>query len=72
MAMRNKGLLGNMIFGIISLAIVVIVLASVFITTVKTTNTTSWTAGEVALWGTVTLVAIAGFVYSVAAVFGLV
>lgn len=61
-----------MIFAIISLAIVVIVLTSVFITTTKSANTSGWTAGEVALWGTVTLVAIAGFVYSVAATFGLV
>jgi len=72
MSMQKKGMLGNMIFGIISLAIVVIVLTNVFISTVKTANTTSWTAGEIALWGTVSLVAIAGFVYSVAAVFGLV
>jgi len=64
-------MLGNAIFAIISLTIVVIVLASVFIPQVKTTNTTTWSAGEVSLWGVITLVAIAGFVYNVAAAFGL-
>ena len=64
-------MLGNAIFAIISLTIVVIVLSSVFIPQVKLTNTTSWSTGEVALWGVVTLVAIAGFVYNVAAAFGL-
>lgn len=63
--------IGNAIFAIISLAIVVIVLTSVFIPTVKTVNTTAWSVGEVALWGVVTLVAIAGFVYNTAAAFGL-
>lgn len=63
--------IGNAIFAIISLAIVVIVLTSVFIPTVKETNTSSWSTGEVALWGVVSLVAIAGFVYNVAAAFGL-
>ena len=64
-------MLGNAIFAIISLTIVVIVLSSVFIPQVKATNTTTWSTGEVALWGVVTLVAIAGFVYNVAAAFGL-
>jgi hypothetical protein len=64
-------MLGNAIFAIISLTIVVIVLSSVFIPQVKNTNTTGWSTGEVALWGVVTLVAIAGFVYNVAAAMGL-
>lgn len=63
--------IGNAIFAIISLAIVVIVLTSVFIPTVKGVNTTAWSVGEVALWGVVTLVAIAGFVYNTASAFGL-
>jgi ABC-type Fe3+-siderophore transport system permease subunit len=63
--------IGNAIFAIISLAIVVIVLTSVFIPTVKDANTTGWSSGELALWGVVTLVAIAGFVYNVASAFGL-
>jgi len=40
--------MANFILGLISLTIGVIVLASVFITTVKDTNTSSFTAGEVA------------------------
>lgn len=62
---------GNAIFAIISLAIVVIVLTEVFIPTVQDANTTGWSTGELALWGVVTLVAIAGMVYNVAAAFGL-
>ena len=63
--------MANFILGLISLTIGVIVLASVFITTVKGTNTSSFTAGEVALWGLLTLVAIAGMLYGVLNVFGL-
>jgi len=63
--------IGNAIFAIISLAITVIVLTNVFIPTIKTTNTSTWGTGEVALWGVITLVAIAGFVYNTAAAFGL-
>jgi len=62
---------GNAIFSIISLAIVVIVLTEVFIPTVKGANVSTWSTGEVALWGVVGLVAIAGFVYNTAAAFGL-
>jgi len=63
--------IGNAIFAIISLSITVIVLTNVFIPTVKDTNTTTWSTGEIALWGVITLVAIAGFVYNTAAAFGL-
>jgi len=62
----------NFIGGIISLTIGVIVLANVFIAQVKGTNTTSWTAGEIALWGTLTLCGIAGILYGTLALFGLV
>jgi len=60
------GLMG----GLISLSISSIILVNVFIATVKGANTSAWTTGEVALWGTVTLVAIAGFVYGIMSVFG--
>lgn len=40
--------MANLIGGIISLAVAVIVLANVFIQTVKDTNTTTWTVGEIA------------------------
>jgi TRAP-type mannitol/chloroaromatic compound transport system permease small subunit len=64
-------MVGNAIFAIISLAIVAIVITEVFIPTIQNANTSSWSSGELALWGVVTLVAIAGFVYNVAAAFGL-
>ena len=63
--------MANFIMGIISLTIGVVILASVFITTVKNQNTTGWDASEVALWGLITLVAIAGLLYGVLNVFGL-
>jgi len=63
--------MANYIVGIISLTLGVVVLSGVFITTVKGTNTTTWTSGEVALWGLLTIGAIAGLVYGVLNVFGL-
>ena len=63
--------MASMISGMILLAISSIVLANVFITTVKGANTSGWSTAEVALWGSVTLVAIAGFVVGILNVFGL-
>ena len=63
--------MANFIVGIISLTLGVVVLSGVFVTTVKGTNTTGWTSGEVALWGLLTIGAIAGLVYGVLNVFGL-
>ena len=83
--------MANFISGIISLTIGVVVLANVFITTVKNTNTgvinTSYiydcstltnctspgfTSAEVALWGLLSLIGIAGIIYGVMSVFGMV
>jgi len=78
--------MANFIMGLISLSVGVVVLAGVFINTVKATNQThdcynssgalvaggcTWTTGEVALWGLLTIVGIAGLVYGVLNVFGL-
>jgi hypothetical protein len=63
--------MANFIIGIISLTIGVVVLANVFITTVKGTNTTTWSTAEVSLWGLLTIAGIAGIVYGVLSVFGL-
>jgi len=78
--------MANFISGIISLTIGVVVLANVFITTVKNTNTSNgsicfygngtnyvcgWTASEIALWGLLTLIGIAGIIYGVMSVFGM-
>ena len=57
--------------GILNLTLGVVILSGVFITTVKATNTSGWTASEVALWGLLTLSGIAGLVYGVMQVFGL-
>lgn len=46
-------------------------MANVFIFTVKNTSTAGWTSAEIALWGMLTLVGIAGIVYGVLNVFGL-
>jgi uncharacterized membrane protein HdeD (DUF308 family) len=63
--------MANFIAGILSLTIGVVVLANVFITTVKGANTTGWTSAEISLWGLLTLVGIAGIVYGVMSVFGI-
>jgi hypothetical protein len=63
--------MANFIVGIISLTLGVVVLAGVFISTVKTTNTTGWAAGEIALWGMLTIASISGLVFGVMNVFGL-
>jgi len=49
-----------------------IVVSQVFIPQIQSINTTEWSTGEVALWSVITLVAISGFVYNVAAAFGMV
>lgn len=63
--------MANMLTGIISITISAVILASVYISTIKTTNTTTFTASEVSMWGLLTLVGIVGLLYGVLAVFGL-
>jgi len=63
--------MANFISGIISLTIGVVVLANVFITTVKTQNTSTFSTAEVALWGLLSLIGIAGIIYGVMNVFGM-
>lgn len=58
--------------GLIALAIASIILSSVFMVTIKTTNTATWSASEVTLWGVVGLMAVVGFLYAVGSVFGIV
>ena len=57
--------------GILNLTLGVVILSGVFIATVKDTNTDSYSTSEVALWGLISLAAIAGLVYGVMQVFGL-
>lgn len=64
--------MANFISGIISLVLGIVMMSGVFITTVKNTNTTNWTAQEVALWSMVGLMGVIGILYGTAATFGLV
>jgi hypothetical protein len=61
----------GLIQGIIGLSVAIVVFTSVFMTTVKGTNTSTWSASEVALWGTLSTVAIVGIVYGTANLFGI-
>ena len=63
--------MANFISGLISLTIGVVILANVFIYTVKNTSTAGWTGAEIALWGLLTLISIAGIIYGIMNVFGL-
>lgn len=76
--------MANFIGSLISLSIGAVVLASVFIFTVKNqtlcgsgfnvsdgTCAVPWSASEIALWGLISLVGIAGMIYGVMGVFGL-
>lgn len=63
--------MANMITGIISITIGAVILASVFMTTIKGTNTTGWATSEIAMWGLLTLIGIVGLLYGVLSVFGL-
>ena len=75
--------MANLITGIISLTISAVVLASVFIYTIKNTSTcvgayngsqcfgTTWSTAEITMWGLLSLIAIVGMVYGVLNVFGI-
>ena len=63
--------MANMITGIISLTIGAVILASVFIYTIKNTSTVGWTSSEITMWGLLTLIAIVGMLYGVLNVFGI-
>jgi len=62
--------MANFISGIISLSISVIMMSSVYMTTVHNTNTSDWSASEIALWSVVGLVGVVGIVYGALNVFG--
>lgn len=63
--------MANMFGGIFTLVLSIILIAQVVIPIVKDQNVTTWSTGEVALWGLITLVSIMGLVYGAGAVFGL-
>ena len=63
--------MANMISGVISITIAAVVLANVYVTTIKETNQTTFTSSEKSMWGLLTLLGIVGLVYGVLAVFGI-
>jgi hypothetical protein len=63
--------MANFIGGIISVTLGAIVLANVFMTTVHGTNTTGWTASEIALWAVLGLAGVIGILFGVLNVFGI-
>jgi hypothetical protein len=64
--------MANYIGAVIGLTLAVIVTTAVLIPQIKAVNTTNWSASEVALIGTTSLIAIMGLLYGVASGFGLV
>jgi len=64
--------MANFIAGIISLTVGAVIMANVFISTIKSQNTSTWETSEIAMWGLLTLVGIVGLVFGVLNVFGLV
>ena len=65
--------MSSYIGGIIGLAVGVVILANVYISTVKGVNTTAlgFTTAETSMWSLLTLIGIVGFVYGVLNLFGL-
>ena len=63
--------MANFVSGIISLTLGVVMLATVLIPQVKGTDTSTFSAGEVSLWGVITLISIIGMVYGAGQLFGL-
>ena len=63
--------MADFIRAIIGLTIGVVVFASLYMSTVKTTNTSAWTTQEVTLWGLLSIVGIVGIVYAVLNIFGI-
>jgi hypothetical protein len=64
--------MANFVGGIISLVLGIVLVSNLFMPTVKQTNTSSWTSGEIAMWSVVGLAAIIGIVYGAFNIFGLV
>jgi hypothetical protein len=63
--------MANFIGGIFNITLGAVLIATVFISTIKGTNQDTWTAGEVAMWGFLSLAGIMGLVYGTLQVFGL-
>ncbi len=64
--------MANFVGGIISLVLGIVLVANLFMPTVKGTNTDTWSTSETAMWAVVGLGAIIGIVYGAFNIFGLV
>jgi len=64
--------MANIVGSIVGLTLGVILFASVLMPTIKDTNTTTWSASEVAMWGVAGLGGVVGIVYGILSAFGVV
>jgi hypothetical protein len=60
----------NIVGSIVGLTLGVIMFASVLMPTLKTTNTSTWSSSEIAMWGIAGLGGVVGVVYGILAAFG--
>jgi hypothetical protein len=58
--------------GIVTITISAVMLANVFMTTIHTTNTSTWSSSEVAMWSMLGLVGVLGLLYGTLNIFGIV
>lgn len=63
--------MANLFSGILSLVLSVILVTSVVIPTLKNTNTSGWTTGEIAVFGLISLITLFGLVYGAGSIFGI-
>lgn len=64
--------MANFISGIISITVGVVMFASIFMPQLHNTNTSTWSASEVAMWGLLGILGVIGIAYGVMNVFGVV
>jgi hypothetical protein len=64
--------MASMIGGIVSVTLGAVMLANVFISQIKATNTDSWSTAETSLWDILTIAGVIGLVVGVLNVFGII
>jgi len=62
--------MANIVGAIVGLTIGIIMFANVLMPTLKGTDTSQWTASEIAMWGVAGLGGVVGIVYGILAAFG--
>jgi len=53
---------GNIVYGAVALVVFIILVSSVVMPTIMTTNTTTWPVSTIAMWGIVPIVVIASVI----------